>query len=360
MQWTFPVAAGTSTQVRLYFASRSSSTRRFNVLIDGVSKLANYDPNVDPGVNKGTMKSFDVTSDGTVNIDFTHISRQPGDQRDRDRQQLDRARTPTPASVVSFDGTSDQLAEQRAAPRTFDWTNVRGAVMVGRTLFYGQTDGMLYRRSFDGEHFGDPVQVNPYLDPLWNTVETGSGPVGQTYTGVLPTWYTQLSTDHRHVLRQRPDLLHPERPELAVLALVLPRQRRHRRHREHRDRRQHHLEQHQGDVPRRQQPLRRQLDQRAAAQDRLRQRSTDRHLDRGRHDAGLARQGAVPRLRAAQRRAVGRLHLQTARASRAPSTRPARPTATAPSSPTSGRSATATRPAARTRRRTSSTPGRTT
>ena len=36
--------------------------------------------------------------------------------------------------------------------------------------------------------------VNPYLDPLWNTVETGSGPVGQTYAGVLPTWYTQLST----------------------------------------------------------------------------------------------------------------------------------------------------------------------
>ncbi len=42
------------------------------------------------------------------------------------------------------------------------------------------------------------------------------------------------STDHRDVLRQRPDLLHPQRPELAVLALVLPRQRHHRRRREHR------------------------------------------------------------------------------------------------------------------------------
>ena len=36
--------------------------------------------------------------------------------------------------------------------------------------------------------------VNPYVDPLWNTVLTGSGPVTQTYTGVLPTWYTQLPT----------------------------------------------------------------------------------------------------------------------------------------------------------------------
>ena len=53
------------------------STRRFNVLIDGVTKLSNYDPNVDPGVNKGTMKSFDITSDGTVNIDFTHVTGNP-------------------------------------------------------------------------------------------------------------------------------------------------------------------------------------------------------------------------------------------------------------------------------------------
>ena len=48
--------------------------------------------------------------------------------------------------------------------------------MVGRTLFYGQTDGMLYKRSFDGVSFGDPVAVNPYLDPLWNTVDDRQRP----------------------------------------------------------------------------------------------------------------------------------------------------------------------------------------
>ncbi len=114
--------------------------------------------------------------------------------------------------------------------------------MIGRTLFYGQTDGFLYRRSFDGVSFGEPVQVNPYLDPLWSTVETGSGTAGQTYAGVAAHLVRPAELDHRHVLRRRAHLLHPQRPDLALLALVLPRQRRHRRRREHRDRRQHHVE----------------------------------------------------------------------------------------------------------------------
>ena len=93
--------------------------------------------------------------------------------------------------------------------------------MVGRTLFYGQTDNFLYKRSFDGVTFGPAVQVNPYIDPLWNTVLTGSGPASQTYSGVLPAWYSaSWASVDRDVLRQRPDLLHRDRPELAVLALV--------------------------------------------------------------------------------------------------------------------------------------------
>ncbi len=193
MQWTFPVPAGTSTQVRLYFASRSTSTRRMNVLIDGVTKLSSYDPNVDPGVNRGTMKSFDVTSDGTVNIDFTHTS-----FGNPEVNAIEIVNTATPsnaavAKVLAFDG-STITSQGTVSTGTFDWSTVRNAVMVGRSLFYGQTDGMLYKRSFDGTTFGPATAVNPYLDPLWNTVETGSGPVGQTYAGVLPTWYTQLST----------------------------------------------------------------------------------------------------------------------------------------------------------------------
>lgn len=192
LQWAFPVAVGSPVQVRLYFASRSTTARRFNVLVDGVTKLTSYDPNVDPGVNKGTMKSFDIVSDGTVNIDFTRVT---GNPQVNAVEILNTATGPnaSTASVVGFDGSAI-TSQGDVSTGSFDWSNVRGAVMVGRTLFYGQTDGMLYRRSFDGEHFGEPVAVNPYLDPIWSTVVTGSGPVGQTYAGVLPAWYGQLGT----------------------------------------------------------------------------------------------------------------------------------------------------------------------
>ena len=232
--------------------------------------------------------------------------------------------------------------------------------MVGRTLFYGQTDGRLYRRPFDGTSFGAATMVNPYVDPLWNTVLTGSGPVTQTYTGVLPTWYTQLPTvtgmfyanGRIYYTRSGQNSLYWRwfSPDSGIIGGVENTVAggnitwsSHPRH-----------------VPRRRQPLRRQLDQRAAAQDRLRQRRPDRHVDRGERDHGLARPGRVPRLGAAQRRADRRLHLRVHRHLAAPSTPAPRPTATAPSSPTSGPSATATRPAARPRRRTSWPPGRTT
>ena len=194
MQWAFPVTAGSGVQVRLYFAIRASgSAPRFNVNIDGVSKLANYDASTDAGgKNRGIMKSFDITSDGTVNVDFAHVSGNPVVNA-VEIVQLGSTSSPTAAKVVGFDGTN--VTSQALTTTTgFDWTTVRGAVMIGRTLFYAQSDNFLYRRSFDGVSFGAPTQVNPYIDPLWNTVETGSGPVGQTYLGVLPTWYSQLST----------------------------------------------------------------------------------------------------------------------------------------------------------------------
>ncbi|HSS68593.1 MAG TPA: PKD domain-containing protein, partial [Nocardioidaceae bacterium] len=189
--------AGTPTTVRLYFASRSSSTRTFNVLIDGVTKLAAYNPNVDPGVNKGTMKSFDITSDGTVNLDFTHTA--SGNPEVNAVEILNGSVTPLPTAtatrVLGYDGTAI-TGNSLSTTANFDWTNVRGAVMVGRSLFYGNTDGFLYKRSFDGVNFGDPVQINPYIDPIWSSIPTGSGPTSpvQTYQGVVPTWYSTSTT----------------------------------------------------------------------------------------------------------------------------------------------------------------------
>ncbi len=86
----------------------------------------------------------------------------------------------TTASVAGAIATSD-----------LDWSQVRGAFMVGTRLYYGYTDGYLYRRDFDGTTFGPAVKVDPYHDPNWATVQTGSG---QTYSGTLPTVYSQLGT----------------------------------------------------------------------------------------------------------------------------------------------------------------------
>lgn len=198
MQWSFPVATGTQTEVRLYIASRSSSTRRFNVLIDGVQKLGpNYDPNVDPGVNKGTMKTFTVTSDGTVNIDFTHGNAGNPLINAIEIINADAVVPPnaTATKIVNYDG-ANITGQSLAQSANFDWTNVRGAVMVGRQLFYGKTDGMMYKRSFDGVNFGDETLVDPYRDPLWANVPTGSGPTSpvQTYLGMLPSWYSTSTT----------------------------------------------------------------------------------------------------------------------------------------------------------------------
>ena len=199
MLWSFPVPAGQQVQVRLYMANRGNGNipaRIFNVAIDGVAKLTNYNLGTDAGGNnRGIMKSFDITSDGTVNVDFAHVT--GGNNPVVNAIEIVRTVTipnATAANVVSFDGTTVN-SQVLTATAGFDWTNVRSAVMIGHTLFYGQSDNFLYRRSFDGVTFGPATQVNPYIDPLWNTVLTGSGPVTQTYTGVLPAWYGQLSTD---------------------------------------------------------------------------------------------------------------------------------------------------------------------
>jgi len=74
MQWNIPVTIGTPITVRLYFANRTGSTRNLNVNIDGslTARLSNFTL-----PTTGTMRSFDVTSDGTVNVNFTRVSTDP-------------------------------------------------------------------------------------------------------------------------------------------------------------------------------------------------------------------------------------------------------------------------------------------
>jgi hypothetical protein len=84
-----------------------------------------------------------------------------------------------------FDGTTAGSTTTLASGGTA-WGSVRGAFVVAGTLFYGMSDGNLYRRSFDGATLGAASLVDPYEDPLWASVQTGSG---QTYLGQKPGLY---------------------------------------------------------------------------------------------------------------------------------------------------------------------------
>ena len=197
MNWAFPVQSGRPLQVRLYFANRCTCTsvpgsRQFDVSIDGQQVLDNYDIVSAVGDQTGTMRTFNVTSDGTVNIDFAHAVENPL----VNAIEIVRTDVPAPApgdvnglSSVGFDGTTAQTAQSVAAGG-IDWGSTRGAFMAGGKVFYGYTDGFLYSRSFDGTTFGPADKIDPYHDPVWDGVATQVG--DSTFDGMLPSFYGQI------------------------------------------------------------------------------------------------------------------------------------------------------------------------
>ncbi|MBL9164490.1 MAG: PQQ-dependent sugar dehydrogenase [Planctomycetaceae bacterium] len=79
--WDFPVAPG-QYEVRLYFAETwsgafNNGVRVFDVKIEGATVLDDYDIFADVGANKGVMKSFVVTSDGNLDVDFFRVTQNP-------------------------------------------------------------------------------------------------------------------------------------------------------------------------------------------------------------------------------------------------------------------------------------------
>ncbi|HEX3823804.1 MAG TPA: PKD domain-containing protein [Mycobacteriales bacterium] len=70
-----------------------------------------------------------------------------------------------------------------------DWSAVHGAFTVDGKVFYGGSDGFLYSRSFNGTTVGAPTKLDPYDDPAWDNVQTGSG---QTYQGEAPTFLSEI------------------------------------------------------------------------------------------------------------------------------------------------------------------------
>jgi hypothetical protein len=94
------------------------------------------------------------------------------------------------ARSVHWDGSSAPGTPQSVGGAE-NFSSVRGAFEIGNTIYYGSTDGNFYQRVFDGRTFGTPTAINPYDDPVWSTVDTGSG---QTYRGLKPTFYSELSS----------------------------------------------------------------------------------------------------------------------------------------------------------------------
>ncbi|HVX43996.1 MAG TPA: PKD domain-containing protein [Mycobacteriales bacterium] len=104
--------------------------------------------------------------------------------------QISAQGTPTSTDLTyrAYDDTPATSATLVPTAGT-DWSQTRGAFMVGNTMYYGLTDGNLYERSFDGTTLGAAALIDPYDDPKWSDVQTGSG---QTYRGKKPTFYAEL------------------------------------------------------------------------------------------------------------------------------------------------------------------------
>lgn len=154
MSWNFPVAKGSRVHVRLYFANGCSCTaqpgdREFDVRLDGVLRLDNYDPVADAGDAVGTVKTLTLTSDGRVDVDFAHVVENPL----VNAIEIIRAgapHDPTPYSTRTvtrrFDGDGVTRTVIGPVTRTpVNWAGVRGSFMVGNRLYLGTSEGKLVR-----------------------------------------------------------------------------------------------------------------------------------------------------------------------------------------------------------------------
>ncbi|QIO22807.1 malectin domain-containing carbohydrate-binding protein [Haloarcula sp. JP-L23] len=81
MQYEFPVPEGEQAEVRLYFydgygGTSSVGDRVFDISVEDQT-VENFDIIEAYGDQTGAMKSFTVTSDGTIDVDFAHVFENP-------------------------------------------------------------------------------------------------------------------------------------------------------------------------------------------------------------------------------------------------------------------------------------------
>jgi len=204
MTWDFPVPSGTQVEVRLYFANRYSGTsqpgqRVFDVNLNGTQVLAHYDIVASVGDQTGTMQAFDITVPSTgayasdVDLVFQHEVENPlinGIEIVKTGSSANPPGTDTVDSLAYRAMSGTKIGPLTTVPTTgTTWGSTRGAFMVGSSIFYGDTSGNFWKASFDGKTVGTPVAIDPYDDPTWDNVQTGSG---QTYQGAKTGYYSEL------------------------------------------------------------------------------------------------------------------------------------------------------------------------
>ena len=117
MQWDFPVTAGDYI-VNLYFAEvgtnqQAVGARKFDVTIEGALALDDYDIFAEVGGFKGVVKSFNITSDTNLDIDFAQGHAEPADPGDRDPAP---GTGPTNQAPTANAGTDQTITLPAGAP----------------------------------------------------------------------------------------------------------------------------------------------------------------------------------------------------------------------------------------------------
>ena len=125
-------------------------------------------------------ESFDVTSDGTVDIDFGHVTENPlvnGIEIIRQGTGGGGGGGFTAADDVQrryFTGTTVG-SSGLVTPTTAAWSQTRGAFLVDGTLYTGWSDGTFARRTFNGTTFGDPTTIPSYGNSFASEVPNLTG-----------------------------------------------------------------------------------------------------------------------------------------------------------------------------------------
>jgi PKD repeat protein len=170
--------------VRLYFAEQNGAysqpgQRVFTVDIDGNRVLDQFDIVANAGYQTGTMRSFDIVSDGTINIDFLH-----GPAADPLISAVEIVPT---CGVSTTTSTNDAVTARSfngasAGPATAvptsgrAWSQNRGSFMLSGTAYTAWTDGHLCAATFNGSSFSNwrlvPLNGNRWAAQLPSVMGT--------------------------------------------------------------------------------------------------------------------------------------------------------------------------------------------